>query len=240
MGQAPPLGRVLPPASGRIVETRREVSVAGADMKDLLVEAATGGRVAGVVVVEGGAPLPPRVLVMSDPPPGERRPAAVARVAPDGSFVLGGVPEGPLALNVVAAPGYYVRSILVGGAETGGAPFYVADGAEVGDVRVVLSTATALFTGRVLSSNGHALRGATVLLVPAERTGASLRSRLIGVTDTEGRFAVQAGPGEFLVVVWTGRPPASEEELRAMTTHAPRITLREGERTTLDLNAPDR
>jgi hypothetical protein len=240
LGQAPPAGRVLPPSPGRIVETRREVSVAGADVKDLLVEASAGGRVSGVVVVEGGAPLPPRVLVMSDPPPGERRPAAVARVAPDGSFVLGGVPEGPLVLNVAAMPGYFVRSVTVGGADTGGGPFYVADGAEVRDVRVVLSASTATLVGRVLSPGGSPRRGATVLLVPAERAGASPRSRLVGVSDVEGRFAVRAGPGEYLAVVWTGRPPAGEEELRAMTAEAPRVTLREGERTTLDLTAPDR
>jgi hypothetical protein len=235
----PPTGRVLQPAVAGLIETRREVTVAGADQRDLLVEAATGGRVSGVVVVEGGAPLPPRVLVMSEPAPGESRPAAVARVGPDGSFVLGGVPEGPLALNVVSVPGYYVRSITVGGAETGGAPFYVADGAEVADVRVVLSTSTAIFTGRVLSESGEPRRGATVMLVAAGREGARARaSRLVGVTDGEGRFALRAGPGEYLAVVWTNRPPANDEELTAMAARAPRVSLREGERTTLDLAAP--
>jgi len=241
-GEARPGFRVLPPSQGRIMETRREVSVAGADQKELLVEAAMGGRVSGVVAVEGGGPLPPRVLVMSEPAPGERRPEAIARVAPDGSFVLGGVPEGPLTLNVVSMPGYYVRSISVGGADTGGGPFYVADGAEVADVRVLLSTSTAVLTGRVLSPDGAPRRGATVMLVPAGRAGsASPRaSRLIAVTDPEGRYAIQAGPGEYLAVVWAGRPPAGDEELRALAAGAPRVALREGERTALDLTASDR
>ncbi|HZI20449.1 MAG TPA: carboxypeptidase regulatory-like domain-containing protein [Pyrinomonadaceae bacterium] len=235
----PPGGRVLQPAPGRPVETRREVSVAGADVKNLVVEAATGGRVSGVVEVEGGGALPPRLLVMSEPAPGERRPEAVARTAPDGSFVLSGVPEGPLVLNVVSVPGYYVRSISVGGAETGGGPIYVADGAEVRDVRVVLSTATATLTGRVLTRDGSPRRGATVMLVPADKLGTAPRTgRLVGVTDVEGRFALRAGPGEYLAVVWAGRPPGSDDELRSLASGAPRVTLREGERTTLDLTAP--
>jgi hypothetical protein len=242
LSRGTPLSDRLPRAGARgIVETRREVTVAGADVRDLSIEVSAGGRVSGVVVVEGGGPLPARMLVTSEMQPGERRPGALAQVKPDGTFILEGLPEGPLRLNALISPpqGYYLKTVLVGGADTAGAPIYVADGAELSDVRVVLSTQVVTLTGRVLSPDGAPLSGATVMLVAEEQLETNPRgNRLIAVTDSNGRFGLRAGPGQYRAVVWKGLPPASAEELQALAQAAQRVTLSEGARNEVELVAP--
>jgi Carboxypeptidase regulatory-like domain len=228
-------------ATQMLVEKQQAVTVAGSDVKGLAIRLSEGGRVSGTVTIEGEGQIPQRLIITSEMRPGERRPSAFVRPDAEGNFNISGVPEGPLSLNVIISPPQrlYVKSITANGVDIQREPLIISDGTEVSGVQIVLSSNVATLTGRVLSEDGTPRQGATVLLVPATRSGGpTVRSRLIAVTRSDGRFIIVAGPGEYQAVVWTGRPPSNEEALRALAERAPRLSLQEGERKDLDLVAP--
>lgn len=254
--QGPPVRLGLPPrmrdmgqiperfprgSSQMLIEKQQEVRVDGADVNNLTIALSEGGRISGRVVIEGEGRIPSRLIITSELKPGERRPSAFVRPDPDGNFMMSGVPEGPLSLDVIISPPQplYVKSITANGVDIRTQPLMIGDGTEIRDVIVVLSSDVATLTGRVLSNDGTPLRGATVLLAPADRNGGRMsRSRLISVTDGGGRFIITAAPGEYAAVVWTGLPPSDEEAFRALAERAPRVSLQVGERKDLDLVAP--
>jgi hypothetical protein len=228
-------------SSQMLIEKRQEVRVAGADVVNLAIELSEGGRVSGQIVIEGEGMIPSRLIITSEMKPGERRPSAFVRPDPDGKFTLSGVPEGPLSLDVIISPPQplYVKSITSGGVDIRTQPLMIGDGTEIRDVMIVLSSDVATLTGRVLSLDGTPLRGATVLLAPAdENRGRMMRGRLVAVTDGSGRFIIAAAPGEYRAVAWSNRPPSDEEAFRALAERAPRLSLQAGERKDLDLVAP--
>lgn len=229
------------PLSPGLIEKQQEVTVSGADVRNLAIEVSEGGRVSGRVVLEGEGQLPPRIMIASERGSGERRPGSLARVNPDGTFTMTGVPEGALSLDVLIAPPgrLYVKAITANGVDIMREPPLVGDETEIRDVRIVLSSDVATLAGRVLSADGKYLGGVTVLLAPADQNRQRLsRGRLVAVTDSSGRFMMGAAPGEYRVVIWTGRPPSDEEALRKLAESAPSVTLRASERQDLELVAP--
>jgi hypothetical protein len=241
-GATPLETRIPRAATHGLVEKRQEVTINGADVTDLAIEVSEGGRVYGTVSVEGGLPLPPRIIVASEMKSGERRPDAFARVNMDGTFTLGGVPDGPLSLDVIISPPgrLYVKSITAAGVDLMREPPLIGDGTTIRDVRIVLSSEVAMLTGRVLGSDGAPLKGATLLLVPADQGRQRLsRGRLIAVTGPDGRFMIGAAPGEYSAVIWRGQPPSDEEGLKSLAARAPRVSLQAGEQKVIELAAPD-
>jgi Carboxypeptidase regulatory-like domain len=230
------------PSMQGLIEKQQEVTVSGADVANLMIEVSEGGRVSGRVVFEGEGQPPPRIMIASESVAGERRPGSLARLNPDSTFTMSGVPEGPLSLDVLISPPgrFYVKSITAGGVDMMREPLLIGDGIEIRDVRIVLSSDVATLKGRVLAADGTHLGGATVLLAPADQNRQRLsRGRLVGVTDSDGRFMIGAAPGEYRAVIWRGRPPSDEEALRKLAESAPSVTLRAGERQDLELVAPD-
>jgi len=241
LAQLPVPGVVGNSSAQMLVEKQQAVTVAGSDVKGLAIRLSEGGRVSGTVTIEGEGQIPPRLIITSQMRPGERRPSAFVRPDQQGNFTISGVPEGPLSLNVIISPPQrlYVKSITANGVDIQREPLMIADGTEVSGVQIVLSSNVATLTGRVLSEDGTPRQGATVFLVPASGSlGPMGRGRLIGVTGSDGRFIIAAGPGEYMAVVWAGRPPSDEEALRALAERAPRLSLQAGERKDLDLVAP--
>jgi hypothetical protein len=230
------------PSTQGLIEKQQEVTVSGADVSNLAIEISEGGRVSGRVVFEGEGQPPPRIMIASESVAGERRPGSLARLNPDSTFTMSGVPEGPLSLDVLISPPgrFYVKSITAGGVNMMREPLLIGDGIEIRDVRIVLSSDVATLRGRVLAADGTHLSGATVLLAPADQNRQRLsRGRLISVTDSDGRFMIGAAPGEYRAVIWRGRPPEGEEALRKLAERAPTVSLRAGERQDLELVAPD-
>jgi Carboxypeptidase regulatory-like domain len=229
----------------RLPEKQQAVTLAGSDVKNLSIEISEGGTVSGVVEVEGGLSLPPRVLVTSQLNLEERRPAAVAEVQSDGTFTMTGVPEGEVFLGALFRPAnaFYVRSVEANGAELPQGQLKVEDGKEIRGVRIVLSSDVAGLTGRVLSSaGGSPVAGAIVMLVPMDRDSRVLpHATLMAPALGDGRFMIGGPPGEYFAVVIRlsdGPPPQDLESIKALTNGAPRVTLRSGERQSMDLIAP--
>lgn len=224
-----------------LIEQQQEVTISGADVTNLRIEVSEGGRVSGQIIIEGDGELPPRIMIASEMKPGERRPGALARVNPDKTFTMTGIPEGPLSLDVLISPPgrFYIKAITATGVDLMREPLMISDGAEIRDVHIVLSSEVAMLAGRVLSTDGRPLGGATVLLAPADQNGQRLsRGRLIGVTNADGQFRIGAAPGEYRAVIWKGLPPSDEEALRRLAERAQSVTLRAGERQDIELVAP--
>ena len=228
-------------AAQGLIEKHQEVTISGADVTNLMIEVSEGGRVSGQIIVEGDGELPPRIMIASEMRPGERRPSALARVNPDRTFTMTGIPEGPLSLDVLISPPgrFYIKSITANGVDLMREPLMIGDRAEIRDVHIVLSSDVAMLAGRVLAPDGKPFGGATVLLTPVDQNRQRLsRGRLIGVTNGDGRFMIGAAPGEYRAVIWKGLPPSDEEALRKLAESAPSVTLRAGERQDVELVAP--
>jgi hypothetical protein len=229
-------------AAQGLIEQQQEVTLSGADVTNLRIEVSEGGRVSGHIIIEGeDQQLPPRIMIASEMRPGERRPNALARVNPDKTFTMTGIPEGPLSLDVLISPPgrFYVKAITANGVDLMREPLMIGDGSEIRDVSIVLSSEVAILAGRVLSVDGKPLGGATVLLAPVDQHRQRLsRGRLIGVTNADGRFMIGAAPGEYRAVIWKGLPPSDEEALRRLAERASSVTLRAGERQDVELVAP--
>ncbi|MBA2645416.1 MAG: carboxypeptidase regulatory-like domain-containing protein [Pyrinomonadaceae bacterium] len=227
---------------------QQEIVIAGADLADVTIEMSEGGRISGTVQVEGGKPLPPNVYVTTRSAGAGRmmmfRPQA--RVEAEGKWTLEGVPAGDAHLSAGVMPDdnkFYTKSITLNGRDVAGEPIKVSEGGTVSGVRVVISSEVATLAGRALAAqDGKPLRGGVVALVPADP--GKWRSRdafLYGNISAEGAFTVNGAPGEYLVVVWQSAeaaPAFDEEYIKARVADAPRVTLRTGERKSLDLTVP--
>jgi len=227
----------------RLPEKRQEITIAGNDVKNLTIEVSEGGKISGVVELEGGTTLPPRVLVVSQTRLSDR-PAAYAEVDSGGNFTLFGVPEGEVFLSALFRPtgAFYVKSVEANGVQLPRGQIRLEDGKEISDVRIVLSSEVASLTGRVLSAGGSPVPGALVMLIPADaESRRTPNSSLMGPTFADGRFMVGGPPGEYFAVVLKmadGPPPQDEESLKTMAEGGVRVVLQSGERKSLDLVAP--
>ena len=226
---------------------RQDVTMVGSDVTGLVIEVSKGGSVSGTVTVEGGRPLPPTLTISPETANGDRRIqlSSPARVHPDGTFTVDGMPSDGVWIRAVSWPdkSYYTKSVTVGGVDLMNEPLMVKDGSEVRGVRIVISPDVATLTGRVLIAEGGApVRGASVILVPAELHKLRILSaRLYGYTNAEGGFTIKGAPGDYMALILRpGTDPYTlgDEGIKARMATAQRITLQSNERKNMDLIAP--
>ena len=236
------LGNAAPRRS--YVSKQQEVTITDADVTDARIEVSEGARLSGAITVEGDKPLPRGVHVSVRAADGEQ--ASVMHpqgfMRPDGRWSMGGVAAGEVRLNVSTDPqtGYYVKAIMAGERNLLREPLRVEEGGEITDIRVVLSGEVATLAGRVLAKTG-APGGGIVALVPADTDERRSRDPLTGGTNAAGAFNVSGAPGDYLLfVLRPGRAQGKldEEYVRTHGAKAQRITLKAGERRTLDITAP--
>ena len=228
------------------VQKRLTVTLGSSDINDHRIELTEGGRVSGVVTVDGGAPPSFGVRVSAATPGTDMEalfsPAAL--VKPDGTFLLEAVTPGEIDLDVTMARGkrYYVRSITANGVDLLRGPLRVADGAEAAGVRIDLGSDLAKVSGQVFDPDARSpAAGAAVLLVAAdEQLWQARTSRLYGRADASGEFSVEAPPGDYLLFVWRpGEEPAGSFEgyVRSRAASARRVSLKPGANPRLELTA---
>jgi hypothetical protein len=169
------------------------------------------------------------------------------RVRQDGTFTADGLPSESIWIRAFSWQDrnkYYTKSVTANGVDLMSEPLIVKDGSEVQGVRVLISTEIATLTGRVLAGDGgtHFLRGAVVVLIPAEPHKQRMRNaRLHGYTNAEGGFTITGAPGEYMVIVLRpGTEPygLGDQALKVLMANAQRITLQANERKTMDFIAP--
>jgi hypothetical protein len=217
-----------------------------ADMDDLVVSTTPGVTVNGAVVFAEGAPAEPATGLRINALPGDRvivgRTYRSADVGADLRFTLTDT-WGPLIISVAGIPrGYAVSSVMLGETDITDEAVQFKSG-DSGKLRVVLTRRVGGVTGQITDDTGAPATGATLLVIPEERSAWRLRSgrfRIVG-GFREGKFTVAAIlPGRYYLVAlpageWglSGDPPSGFfEDLIALGTP---VVIVEGETRTVDL-----
>lgn len=232
-------------AGQRFVEKTLEVTVAGADLADLVIEVSSGSRISGTVAVEGGKPLPRNVLVYASTEVRQGQASSPIRVQADGTFTVEGVPSGVTYLRTSVPPDnqYYTKSVTVGKTDLLRGPLVVKEDEDITKVRIVISPDVALLSGRVLASDGKTPQpGASVVLISTDTDQQrSTSARIFGFTNADGSFRLSGAPGEYLAIVM--RPgefiyELSNDALRLRNPKAQRLVLQAGENGRVDIVPP--
>lgn len=242
-------GRVVtPPAPKRpsLVPRQQDVTVSGADLSGVVIDLTEGARIQGTVLVEGGdKQLPPGLSVFLVPREG--RLTGLERYAfiqQDGSFTMDRLQPGEFYFSVQELGNkFYVKSIMAGGTDLMREPLRVGSGTSIENVRVTIASDVAVLQGRVVSSgDAKPVRGAIVLLVPADSTRwRSPASFVPEVTQADGTFKITAAPGSYLLMVLgesENLRSLNEAFVRSRSAGAKTVTLSAGGRETVELVAP--
>ena len=131
---------------------------------------------------------------------------------------------------------FYVRAIDANGLDLTRSPLKLEDGADIKNVRVVISSAVGILTGRVLSANGNTpLPRTTVILVPVEAEKQKFSgARFAGVTYGDGSFTIGAAPGDYIVMAFKA-PEQPQFDQETLSRSQLRVSLQAGERKNFDV-----
>lgn len=188
----------------RFVQREQELTVNGADIDDLLIEVSEGARLSGIVTVEGSGASVQFIDISANSY--KQNATSSTRIDEAGKFALTGVPLGEILVSAFAYPEekFYVKSIESNGAELLRGNLTLAEGDEIKDVRIVISTGVGVITGRVLSEIGdRPLARVDVMLRRIGEDGPRLfGGKITGVTDDRGVFTLSAAPGNYHVIAW--------------------------------------
>jgi hypothetical protein len=128
------------------ITQKSRVKMAGADIDDIDFQVNKGGRITGTVVMDGGEPLPARLIVVPRSTiESNNAPMQNVQVNKDGSFILVGVPNGEIFLKAVVfdKPNkYFMKNATVDGIDLLREPLRIKDGTEIKDVYIVFAKAT--------------------------------------------------------------------------------------------------
>ncbi len=223
-----------------------ELNVAGIELNNLVIEVSSGGRVSGVVTVDGGKPLPRNAFVILERASGEVSDPLGTAIQPDGTFTLEGIPSGKYDVKTSVRPGgeYYTKSVMQGRADLTRAPLTVKEDEDISKVRILISADVARLSGRILASDGKTPKGAvSILLVSADSVeGKTIGRRMYALTNADGGFNVSGAPGEYLAIVMRSNDDfyaLRGDKLISRAAKAQRITLQAGENNRIDLIVPD-
>ena len=119
----------------------------------------------------------------------------------------------------------------------------LAEGDEIKDMRIVVSTGVGVITGRVLSQTGdRPLAGVDVMLRRVDDDGPRLYGgKITGLTDERGVFTLSAAPGNYLVVAWRsadGSAAFTTAMGKAIREQGTGVKLSSGMRKEIDLRLP--
>ncbi|HKE59980.1 MAG TPA: carboxypeptidase-like regulatory domain-containing protein, partial [Pyrinomonadaceae bacterium] len=225
----------------RFFANEQDVKVEGADVEDLLIEVSSGAHVSGTVIMEGdGAEL--ALIDVSAARKGNV--GSYAKLEGIGNFTLTSVPPGEVMLSAFPSPPekFYVKSIEAKGMDLLHTNLNIAAGEELKDVRIVVSSAVGVVSGRVLSEKDNKpVKGITVML---RRIGEDpprlFGGKLTSTTDENGNYLVSAGPGVYLVLAWrvSDGPAAFGAADKASRQQGAGLTLLPNDRKQLNLRVP--
>ena len=227
----------------------QEITVDGQDITDLTMLLRHGAEIRGTITFDGNQMPDPaaleRLLVTTsplNPTPFERRGGADAGVEADGSFVLGDIGAGARLVRVTRLPNdLQLKSVYVEGRNVIDTPLDFGAGQTVSGVTLVLSDQITELTGMVHDDRGDALTEFTVIAFPTDDALWQPQSRHIQASrpDQNAQYRIRGlPPGDYLLsvveIIEEGEwfDPRLLGELRR---RAARVSLRDGERTSLNL-----
>jgi hypothetical protein len=245
-------GAYIPPRRKRgYAPARRDVEVSGGDLSDVEVETADGGRITGVVTVEGGGELKyASVMLVRVPDGGDAMTAGDLRNASveSGRFSFDALPAGRFFLQpkpYMGEASLYVKSVNWNGKDLTRESLELGESGTVEGVRVVLARdpATLRLTA-VRAADRKPAPEAFAFLVPVDAPAWSPHSagQLFCSTDEEGSCLIKAPPGEYHVVVLSRRlaRDSVDVEVRRRAPTSPRVVLRVGETKEFGTVVPDK
>ena len=223
------------------------ITVAGADLSNVVVALQKPGTVSGRIEFEGGPPagVPAsqfRVQPMATDPIGSRSfMTGPPRTADDYTFTIRGA-NGPNLLRVFGPPGWYVKAVDYGGEDITDTPVALAPGTDLQGVRILMTQTVATLSGTVRDDRGNAVLDATVIIFPTDDTKWTFQSRFVrtGRPDTQGRFEVKGLPAHtgYRVIAVQGLEEMQAfdpEFLSSVRDRADSLALAVGETKTLDV-----
>ena len=232
----------------KFVYQRLDVTVAGADLTDLVIPLSEGGRISGTIVVEGDKPLTSEINVYTQPlrNDGSQSLGANSRMDPKskGMFLIEGVPTGENWILADLWGGkYYVKSITWNGKDLLREPLNIGELSETKDVRIILSDDMGSLAGQLISEeNKKPLIRTSFLLASPDEVRWTRRDALVfGRTDGQGVFKLSGAPGDYILCVPTASEnrPALNELLKACVAAGPRVTLKRGEPSKMEIVVPN-
>ncbi|HXT68655.1 MAG TPA: carboxypeptidase-like regulatory domain-containing protein [Vicinamibacterales bacterium] len=222
------------------------VRVDGQDITGISLELAPGMIVEGRVLYEGRTPpaAAPRVSVSiraaTTRGVGASAPAQPL-LEPNNSFkVLGLIPA---TYRVTAtAPGWILKSAMLGGRDVADAPFEIRPGENVQDVVVTFTDSPAELSGTLFDSAGKPMSDLSIVLFSTERSmwfSGSRRVRPAVRPATDGRFTFTglAAGTYYLAALGEVSPSdlANPQFLEQVVPAAVKVVIADGEKKTQDL-----
>jgi Carboxypeptidase regulatory-like domain len=217
---------VVPNYSGRV-----EVTIAGADVDNVVLPVGPGVEIAGRVTMENGSSAAmPRVVRLTQVSGFGMNPP-YSQIPADGNFRLEHVPLGQYAVKIEPLPeGAYVKSVRF---QSSDVTHGLLDVSANGTLEILLSAKSASVSGTVPGP------GITVTVWPkTPDAGGSAEAVRTVVSDPEGRFELAGlAPGRYYLAAWEQIRPDLIQNVGFLTgfaSDASNVTLEEGVHQTID------
>jgi 5-hydroxyisourate hydrolase-like protein (transthyretin family) len=184
---------------------RVPIEAATTDVEGVNIVIRPGAQIPGRVRLEGETKkLPPDVnVVLEQPEELQMFGVDVARVKPEGDFVLANVSDGDYQLRVWGFPeDYYLKSARVAGDDVLEEGLKVASGTAGGPLEIVMSSQGGRVEGAVLK-DGLPFSGAHVVLAPEASRRSQTRLFKAATSDQYGHFELRGiAPGDYKLFAW--------------------------------------
>jgi Carboxypeptidase regulatory-like domain len=232
------------------------VTVAGADVASLVLQAVPGSHVVGRIIYD--SPDPNRALpdsgldivpVPVDPALAPSNGIASARLLSSTQFELNRI-TGLRRLQIVhAPPGWMVESMLANGIDVLDKPLTFGGEQRTISVDVTMTDRVSVLKGAITDDRSRAVGGAEVLVFSRDRRTWYASSRFLrrARTSPEGVFAIEGLPEDIYYVVASPQLPADGEEawqepeyLDTISARASTVSVTAGSLTKLNLRVTAR
>lgn len=230
-----------------------QVAVNGDDVTGLTVQMSAGSTINGRITFD--SPDPDHRPKASDieltavPIDFDLAPAqpAHADIQPDWTFWMRGVSGTRRLLPTRMPTGWALRALRVNGSDATDRPLaFGRSGQSTADIELVLTDRVAEIGGAVVDGDGHGVANAIVLAMPMDRGLRYPMSRYLrrATSNSDGTFHLAAVPADTYYVATVVSVPIDGADgwqdpafLESLTPGATTITLRDGERQTVNLRA---
>ncbi|MCA1593559.1 MAG: carboxypeptidase-like regulatory domain-containing protein [Acidobacteria bacterium] len=233
----------------RYAPKQQEVKVAGGDVANINIVVNEGGRISGTYVYEDKQPASYQYASFYVERAEEGETAGGERITgggSDGKFTIDGIPPGRMYLRASLynedTEKTYVKSMTWRGRDLLREPLEIAQGTDVEGVQVVMSSEVATLDVRAVSgTDKNAARGVVIILAPVDPTQwPHPDTQLSCASGRDGTCAISGAPGEYLVIALTSgeRVESVGDVIKRRAAGAPRVSLRAGERKSLEVLTP--
>ncbi len=229
----------------------KEIEIGNENLTDVLFEIPTQATISGTVMVEDDKPLPDYVSLRAFDEEQKTNSSAFLRnqannnqaQKPNNKFRIEGLSAGKYFMTASSGGKYFVKSITLKNSDVKNTPIEIKDGENIEGVQIVLSADSGIVKGRI--NNYKNERRTFIVLIP---NGKSMMLAINsiggqGIPKANGEFEFDAAPGEYFAVVGTeANRPKSENDFAEwftnITKEVPKVTVKVGETTGIDLDYP--